>query len=72
MVLTNEVHKSVEVICCADWSFSTSLMASTKVGGPFLYTLVAIVCVFFNPLRKIFMVVVSLLNLHLLASCLNL
>ena len=40
--------------------------------GPFLYTLVAIVCAFFRPLRKILMVVASLLNLHLLASHLNL
>ena len=30
------------------------------------------VCTFFNPLRKILMVTVSLLNLHLLASRLNL
>ena len=72
MVLTNEVGKRVEVICCAAWSFSTSFMASTKVWGPFSYTLVAIVCAFFNPFRKILMVVASLLNLHLLASHLNL
>ena len=72
MVLTDEVGKRVEVICCAAWSFSTSFMASAKVWGPFLYTLVAIVCAFFNPFRKILMVVASLLNLHLLASHLNL
>ena len=72
MVLTDEVGKSVEVICCAAWSFSTSFMASAKFWGPFSYTLVAIVCAFLNPLRKIHMVVVSLLNLHLLASHLNL
>ena len=72
MVLTDEVGKSVEVICCAAWSFSTSLMASAKFWGPFLYILVAIVGAFFNPFRKILMVVASLLNLHLLASCLNL
>ena len=72
MVLTNEVGKRVEVICCAAWSFSTSFMASAKVWGPFSYTLVAIVCAFFNHFRKILMVVASLLNLHLLASHLNL
>ena len=72
MVLTDEVGKSVEVICCAAWSFSTSFMASAKVWGPFSYTLVAIVCAFFNPLRKILMVAASLLKLHLLASHLNL
>ena len=71
-MLTDEVGKSVEVICCAAWSFSTSFMASAKVWGPFSYTLVAIVCAFFNPLRKILMVAASLLNLHLLASHLNL
>ena len=72
MVLINEVGKSVEVICCVAWSFSTSFMASTKFWGPFLYTLVTIVCEFFNPLRKILMAAASLLNLHLLASHLNL
>ena len=71
-VLTNEVGKSVEVICCVACSFSISFMASVKFWGPFLYTLVALVCAFFNPFRKILMVVVSLLNLHLLASQLNL
>ena len=59
MVLTDEVAKSVEVICCAAWSFSTSFMASAKFCGPFSYTLVAIVCAFFNPFRKIRMVVVT-------------
>ena len=72
MVLTNEVGRSVEFNCCAAWSFSTSLIASAKVWGPFLYTLVAMVCAFFNPFRKILMVAVSLLKLHLLASNLNL
>ena len=72
MVLTNEVGKSVEVICCAVWSFSTSFKASAKVWGPFSYTLVPIVCAFFNPLRNILMVAVSLLNLYLLDSHLNL
>ena len=72
MVLTDEVGKRVDVICCAAWSFSTSFMVSARVCGPFLYTLVAIVCAFFKPLRKILMVVASLLNLHLLASHLNL
>ena len=72
MVLTDEVGKRVEVICCAAWSLSTSFMVSTKVWGPFSYTLVAIVCAFFNPFRKILMVAASLLNLHLLASPLNL
>ena len=62
MVLTDEVGKSVEVICCAAWSFSTSFMASTKFWGPFSYTLVIIVCAFFNPLRKILIVEASLLN----------
>ena len=52
MVLTDEVGKSVEVICCGAWSFSTSFMASTKVWGPFLYTLVAIVCAFLTLLGK--------------------
>ena len=52
MVLTDEVGKRVEVICCAAWSFLTSFMASAKVWGPFLYTLVAIVCAFLNPIRK--------------------
>ena len=47
MVLTDEVGNSVEVFCCAAWSFSTSFMASAKVWGPFSYTLVAIVCTFF-------------------------
>ena len=72
MVLIDEVDKRVEVICCAAWSLSTSFMVSTKVWGPFSYTLVAIVCAFFNPFRKIPMVAASLLNLHLLASHLNL
>ena len=69
MVLTDKVGKSVEVICCVAWSFSTSFMASAKFWGPFSYTLVAIVCAFFNPFRKILMVVASLLDVHLLASC---
>ena len=68
MVLTDEVGKRVEVICCAAWGLSTSYMVPTKVLGPFLYTLVAIVCAFFNPFRNSLMVAVSLLNLHLLAS----
>ena len=51
-MLTNEVGKSVEVICCAAWSFSTSFIASVKVQGPFSYTLVAIVCAFLNLLGK--------------------
>ena len=72
MVLTNEVGNKVDVICCAAWSFSTSFMASARFCGPFLHTLVAIICAFFRPLRKIFMVVASLLNLHLLAYHLNL
>ena len=72
MVLTDEVGNKVDVICCAAWSFSTSFMVSARFCGPFLYTLVAIVYAFFRPLRKILMVVVSLLNLHLLASHLNL
>ena len=38
----------------------------------FCLTLVARVCAFFRLLRNILMVAVSLLNLHLLASCLNL
>ena len=72
MILTDEVGKNVEVICCAVWSLSASFMASAKGWGPLLYTLVAIVCAFFNPLRKILIVAASLLNLHLLASHLNL
>ena len=72
MVLTNDVGKRVDVICCAAWSFSNSFMMSARVCGPFLYTLVAIVCAFLKPFRKIFMVAASLLNLHLLASHLNL
>ena len=72
MALTNKVGKRVEVICCAAWSFSTSFMASAKVWGPFSYTLVAMICALFNPFRKILMVATSLLNLHLLASHLNL
>ena len=72
MVLTDEVGKRVDVICCAAWSFSTSFIVSAMVWGPFLYTLVAIVCAFFKPLRKTLMVAASLLNLQLLASHLNL
>ena len=72
MVLTSEVGNKVDVICCAAWSFSTSFMVSVRVCGPFSHTLVAIVCAFFKPLRKILMTTVSLLNLHLLASHLNL
>ena len=72
MVLTDEVGNRVDVICCAAWSFSTSFMVSSRVCGPFSYTLVAIVCAFLRPLRKILMVAASLLNLHLLASHLNL
>ena len=72
MVFTDEVGKRVDVICCAAWSFSTSFMVSARVCGPFSYTLVAIVCALFKPFRKILMVVASLLNLHLLASHLNL
>ena len=52
MVLTDEVGKSVEVICCGAWSFSTSFMASAKFCGLFSYTLVAIVCAFLIPLGK--------------------
>ena len=72
MVLTDEVGRRVEVICCVAWSFSTSFIASVKVCGPFSYTLVAMVCAFYKPFRKILMVAASLLNLHLLASHLNL
>ena len=72
MVLTDGAGKSDEVICCAACSFSTSLIASANVWGPFSKTLVAIVCAFLSPLRKILMVAVSLSNLHLLASRLNL
>ena len=71
MVFTEEAGKRVDVMCCAAWSFSTSFMMSVKVCGPFSYTLVAIVCAFFKPLRKILIVEASLLNLHLLAYCLN-
>ena len=52
MVLTDEVGRSMEVICCVAWNFSTSFIASVKVCGPFSYTLVAMVCVFLNPLGK--------------------
>ena len=52
MVFTEEAGKRVDVICCAAWSFPTSFMVSVRVCGPFLYTLVAIVCAFFKPLRK--------------------
>ena len=72
MALINEVGRSVEVICCVAWSFSTSFIASAKFWGPFSYTLVAMVCTFLNPFRKIHMVAALLLNLHLLASHLNL
>ena len=72
MVFTDEVGNKVDVICCVAWSFSTSFMVSARVCSPFSYTLVAIVCAFCKPLRKILMVAVSLLNLHLLASHLNL
>ena len=68
MILTDEVGIKVDVICCAAWSFSTSIMVSARLCGPFSYTLVARVCAFFRPLRNILMVVASLLNLHLLAS----
>ena len=37
----------------------------------FHITLVARVCAFLRPLRNILIVAASLLNLHLLASCLN-
>ena len=43
-----------------------------KFEVPFLYTLVAMVFAFLKPFRKILMVAASLLNLHLLASHLNL
>ena len=72
MVLTNEVGSKVDAICWAAWSFSTSFMVSTRLCGPFSYTLVARIFAFFRPLRKILMVVVSLSNLHLPASHLNL
>ena len=71
MVLTNDGGSKVDVSCWAAWSFSTSLMVSTRLCGPFSYTLVARVCAFFRPFRKILMVAVSLSNLHLLASHLN-
>ena len=51
--------------------FSASFMVSARLCGPFLYTLVARVCAFFTPFRNILIVVVSLSNLHLLASHLN-
>ena len=70
-MLTDEVGIKVDVISWAAWSFSTPLIVSDRLSGPFLYTLVASVCAFLRPLRNILIVVVSLLNLHLLASCLN-
>ena len=70
MVLTDEVGIKVDVICWAAWSFSTSLIVSDRLCGPFSYTLVARVCAFLRPLRNIFIVAASLSNLHLL-SCLN-
>ena len=72
MVFTNEVGKRVGFICCAAWSFSTSFMVSARLCGPFSYTIIAIVCACFKPLRKILMVAASLLNLHPVASHLNL
>ena len=52
--------------------FQLPLLLLLKFEVPFHILLVAMVCAFFNPFRKIHMVVASLLNLHLLASHLNL
>ena len=71
MVFTNEGGSKVDVICLAAWSFSTSFMVSARLCGHFLYTLVARVCAFFRPFRKILILVASLSILHLLASHLN-
>ena len=70
-MLTEEVGKSVDIICCVAWSFQLPLLLLLKFEVHF-HLLIAIVCAFFNPFRKIHMVVASLLNLHLLASHLNL
>ena len=51
--------------------FSTSFMVSARLCGPFSYTIVAIVCACFRPLRNILIVAAPLSNLHLLASHLN-
>ena len=51
--------------------FQLPLWYPSRLCGPFSYTLVARVCAFFRPFRKILIVAASLLNLHLLASHLN-
>ena len=51
MVLTNDGGSKVDVICWAACSFSTSFMVSARLCGPFLYTLVARVCAFLDPLE---------------------
>ena len=71
MVLTNEGGNKVDVSCWAALSFSTSLMVSATLCGPFSYTLVARVCAFLRPFINILIVAASLSNLHLLASHLN-
>ena len=68
MTFTEDEGSRVAVNCCAAWSFSTSLMASAKLCGPFSLTLVAIVCAFLSPFMNVLIIVALLLNLHLLAS----
>ena len=52
--------------------FQLPLLLWTRFEGLFHKLLLQWLCEFLNPLRKILMVAVSLLNLHLLASHLNL
>ena len=71
MTCTEDESSRVAVNCCAAWSFSTSLMATAKLCGPFPQTLVAKVCAFLSPFMNILIVAALLLNLHLLGSLLN-
>ena len=70
-MLTIEDGMIVVVNCCAELSFSTSVMASFSFYGSFAKILAAKLWVFFRPLMKFLMDAMSFVKLHCLASVLN-
>ena len=68
MVLTDEGVAQWMLIAVQPEVFQLPLWCLLGFVVPFHIHLVASICAFFRPLRNILMVVVSLLNLHLLAS----
>ena len=61
----------VAVNCCMALSFLTLDIASLSVCHPFSYMWVARLLAFFKPLINTWIVVASLMKLHILASVLN-